>query len=791
MARTIQSPGVQISEVDLSISANLGSPTTVFIPGFAPKGPASDPLIVSSLGEFEQIYGQPTNAAERYFYQTAKAVLQSTANVITYRLPYGDNLGTGTSNQYSALVYPACTIQNGVSSSNLVTSSTLSSATYFFGAPTHVRLTQQQYVDILHGSAFTWGTSGQTAFSTVADLSGAGLIILNKSQSSINNQYEGVYVGVVDNAALNPATSFNNFNAVCTVSNSNTFISGGNYNGYATIPTTRQNFILSASKTGATGSISEIVENIATFDTSTAAFNDTINLGVFKLRQSPFTPDATQLDAVLVEGYNASLDYYRKINSPNGGSQVSYFIENSDNGSPNIITLVNPSISNKNVSTWTGLNGLPSKSVRFLNPARLTDYIGASATSVAGLNTYVSTPSLSSGFATASASFTAGIGTDPYTYLSLCTQYGTTDKIVALGDYAPVDLSTKKIGNVPGKLGTMFNFIENSEIYPLSIVVEAGLGTIYANSNTTTTSGYFDDTIPNVSLSGLYAQDGTGGSAQIVLDYRAVADQFVDFVVNRRKDHLFIADPITNIFVENGLKTVDDPNKNFSDNIYWPLRNQFSFLNNSYTATYANAVQVADSASNRLVWVPFSGFAAGIMANMDSNTHPWNAPAGFTRGIVTGVTDLAFYPKQKQRDQLYKLSINPVVNFPNEGFVVYGQKTMLKQPSAFDRINVRRLFLTLESQTNRVARAFVFEPNTLFTRTQVRNTLTPIFDNAKNTSGVYDYLLVCDERNNPPGVIDDNTLVIDIYIKPVRTAEFILVNFYATRTSQNFAEIVA
>ena len=179
------------------------------------------------------------------------------------------------------------------------------------------------------------------------------------------------------------------------------------------------------------------------------------------------------------------------------------------------------------------------------------------------------------------------------------------------------------------------------------------------------------------------------------------------------------------------------------------------------------------------------------MANTDSNYQPWVAPAGFRRGVINGITDVALYPKQKQRDQLYKIALNPIAYFPNEGYVVYGQKTMSKIPSAFDRINVRRLFLVLENQTNLVAKNFVFEPNTLFTRTQVKNVLTPIFDNAKNTAGLYDYLLICDERNNTPSVIDDNSLVIDIYIKPVRTAEFILVNFYATRTNQNFSEIVA
>ena len=122
--------------------------------------------------------------------------------------------------------------------------------------------------------------------------------------------------------------------------------------------------------------------------------------------------------------------------------------------------------------------------------------------------------------------------------------------------------------------------------------------------------------------------------------------------------------------------------------------------------------------------------------------------------------------------------------------MVFGQKTLHKRPSAFDRINVRRLFLALERPTKKVSRFFVFEQNTEFTRTRLVNTLTPIFERAKNNEGLYDYLIVCDERNNTPAVIDANELVVDIYIKPTRTAEFILVNFYATRTDANFQELV-
>jgi hypothetical protein len=808
MARIIQSPGVQISEVDLSLRANLAAATNILIPGFAPKGPSSDPVQVSTLSEFEQIFGTPTNAAERYFYQTAKAVFQSPANVTCYRIPYGNGAGLGTTSQYSALVYPVATATLSATSTGIATitatnlsyPASASGVTYFFGAPTHVTLNESDYLSVLRGDAFTWNPAASdptfngltssgavsaynqtptTTFANLSSLGQAGLIVLNKAQASINSRFEGTYVGIVDNTALNPATQYDDFSLVQSV-NTNGYITPSNY---VTVPSQRLTFSLSATTLGANGSVSEVVENLATFDTSPVQFNDTINLGVFKLRQSVFSPDTIQLDYVLQEGFNASFDYYRQINNPNGGAANSYFIEQAESNSKNIVALVNPYISNKNSTTWLNLSGTPNKSVRFLNSARgiplASDVINLGGTSTAGV--------LSGG-----DTFATRMGATTGAYASLVTTFGNTNSLVALGDYAVENVTTKTIGDVPTKVSTMLNYVENADLYPLSIVCEAGLGTIYANTCNTTTSGYFDDSVPYTGsdVAALTAQDGTGASAPIALNYKAVVSQFVNFAAQKRKDHLFIADPLTNIFVQAGVKTLNDPNANFSSNIYWPLFNQFSFINNSYTATYANVVQVPDQSSSRLVWVPFSGFAAAIMANTDANYQPWIAPAGFRRGVINGITDVALYPKQKQRDQLYKISLNPIAFFPNEGYVVYGQKTMSKLPSAFDRINVRRLFLTLENQTNNVAKYYVFEPNTLFTRTQVKNVLAPIFDNAKNTQGLYDYLLICDERNNTPSVIDDNSLVIDIYIKPVRTAEFILVNFYATRTNQNFAEIV-
>jgi phage tail sheath protein FI len=254
---------------------------------------------------------------------------------------------------------------------------------------------------------------------------------------------------------------------------------------------------------------------------------------------------------------------------------------------------------------------------------------------------------------------------------------------------------------------------------------------------------------------------------------------------------MFIADPLRQIFVNGpNTKVLSVRGNNFSTNIYNPLKNLISTVNSNYSAIYGNWVRQYDNFTDAFYWFPASGYVAAIYARTDQTTQPWIAPAGLNRGVINNIVDLAFNPNQKQRDFLYTISINPIVSFARDGFVVFGQKTLQNKPSAFDRVNVRRLFLTLERATQRALKYFVFEPNTEFTRTRLKNTITPIFELAKNTEGLYDYLIVCDERNNTSDVIDRNELAVDIYIKPVKAAEFILVNFIATRTGQNFQELI-
>jgi phage tail sheath protein FI len=189
-------------------------------------------------------------------------------------------------------------------------------------------------------------------------------------------------------------------------------------------------------------------------------------------------------------------------------------------------------------------------------------------------------------------------------------------------------------------------------------------------------------------------------------------------------------------------------------------------------------------------WVPLNGDTAGLCVRTDNTRDPWFSPAGFNRGQIKNVVKLAFNPDKADRDQLYKNGINPVVNFPGQGVVLYGDKTLLAKPSAFDRINVRRLFIVLEKAIATASKFTLFEFNDEFTRASFRNLVEPFLRDVQGRRGIYDFRVVCDDTNNTPEVIDRNEFRGDIYIKPARSINFIQLNFVAVRTGVEFEEIV-
>ena len=209
----------------------------------------------------------------------------------------------------------------------------------------------------------------------------------------------------------------------------------------------------------------------------------------------------------------------------------------------------------------------------------------------------------------------------------------------------------------------------------------------------------------------------------------------------------------------------------------------------SYAACDSTALYVYDKYNDVYRWIGAAGHQAGLCANTDNVADAWFSPAGVNRGQLLGVTKLAYNPSKADRDSLYKARVNPIVSLPGQGTVLFGDKTLLSRPSAFDRINVRRLFITLEKAISTAAEAQLFEFNDEFTRAQFRNLVEPFLRDIKGRRGVTDFAVVCDQTNNTSQVIDSNRFVADIFIKPARSINFITLNFVATRTGVDFSEI--
>ena len=209
----------------------------------------------------------------------------------------------------------------------------------------------------------------------------------------------------------------------------------------------------------------------------------------------------------------------------------------------------------------------------------------------------------------------------------------------------------------------------------------------------------------------------------------------------------------------------------------------------SYAVMDSGAVYVYDKYNDEFRWIVAAGDVAGLCANTDSVADPWFSPAGLNRGQLRGVSRLAYNPTQTDRDELYKGRVNPLVSFPGEGTILFGDKTALARASAFDRINVRRLFIVLQKAIATAAKFQLFELNDEFTQAQFRNLVEPFLRDVQGRRGITDFLVVCDETNNTPEVVDTNRFVADIYIKPARSINFITLSFIAVRTGVEFDEI--
>ena len=317
------------------------------------------------------------------------------------------------------------------------------------------------------------------------------------------------------------------------------------------------------------------------------------------------------------------------------------------------------------------------------------------------------------------------------------------------------------------------------------------VGDAYVVSNTSLTGGTDDFVATNAEIATAYEKfndtenvdlsllicgpsqtgaDATGDTkATAVMDIATARKDCVAFISPARADVVGVANAITQ--TQNVVGFADG----LPSTSYAVIDSGYKYMYDRYNDVYR--------------FVPLNGDIAGLCARTDNIADPWFSPGGFNRGQIRGAVKLAFNPNQAQRDELYKARINPVTSFPGQGTVLFGDKTAQSKPSAFDRINVRRLFIVLEKAISTAAKFQLFEFNDEFTRAQFRNLTEPFLRDVQGRRGITDFSVVCDDSNNTGDVIDRNEFRADIFIKPARSINFIQLNFIATRTGVAFSEV--
>jgi len=251
-------------------------------------------------------------------------------------------------------------------------------------------------------------------------------------------------------------------------------------------------------------------------------------------------------------------------------------------------------------------------------------------------------------------------------------------------------------------------------------------------------------------------------------------------IAEKRRDCVVVASPERSDVVNSSSSSVK------TDNIIGFFR---TLPSSSYAMFDSGYKYIYDKYNDVYRYVPCAADVAGLCVSTSNNSETWFSPAGYNRGQIRNATKLAYSPKQAERDRLYTDRINPVVAFPGQGIVLFGDKTALASPSAFDRINVRRLFIELEKNIANFSKYQLFEINDELTRSGFRSAIEPYLRGVQGRRGIYDFLVVCDTTNNTADVIDRNELVAEIFIKPARTINYITITFVATRTGVSFNEL--
>jgi hypothetical protein len=830
--RTINSPGVEFNEVDVSQTANVPTGTTALVVGFTDQGKSLEPFQITTPSEYEAVFGTPTNEAEIYSYYAAREVVDAGGNLIMAKLPYSNTIDTNyrgtaiTIETPEDLTVSTVELDKSLESDDvaLLQNSGVTKAAKLI-LDNRNTITEAEYEQLAAG--------GDLASVADAGAAAADFLIVQKNKTTISDRGEGYFISVVD-----PIDAM--YYQYMLESNREVIKSFGyDSNGYVALPTATDLY-----KDVEFDSFSEKLSR--QFPTITwgdggdiidTRYNKYIGIALCKVYADP--ENDGQLTATIKESWHGSI--VRDAKDPISGvsvyigdvinnlsSQLSFFYNQKLNGDTGNTF---KSLSDTGLMVYKPYVGQTEPTFAFTiptEPALIRNQLSASdqtaydafvderrateleidTLSTEGKVVYYQFKLLQDAYDTSKTNYDSDVlayaafvdkGAPTQGELDTLSDKGETELLQFLADlddftnfhsnnnYSYVSFSAsesiKRIvgGDMLVNLRKIYEKLSNLDETSIGLVVDAGLSTIAEFMSEGEI--LFDPT--NKMMEPAITSKAAVGT------WRSIVSEIDTFCQFTRKDCLGLADGPRNLVLSGDAKILDKSNSNtFAKTIGKSVR-YITGLNSSYVAMDVNWVKIIDGFSGKAVWLPPSIKTAGACIKTDINYNVWDAPAGTRRGVLRGVIDISFNPSRKECDQLYTKALNYIRYYPKEGFIREGQRTTLSnETSSLSRINVRRLYLYLERVVYDTLRHFVNEPLNDYTFRQVVDIIDPIFKTIKNKGGMYNYELLCNDKNNTFETIARNELKFAAFVQPTLTGEFIEARFINTPPGADFAEYI-
>jgi hypothetical protein len=765
------SPSIIINErFDARPSQPVGY--NIAVTGFTSEGVANEPFAITSITDFISLFGEPdaSRPEQIYAYDSVNRIIGGGANAIFTKLPYGADRGYDVGEEYSALLFPALEDElTTLSGGELLSADALGTLGYVFGEPVRVALTEAEYDKVKCGN-IDWSESIEnfdpllSAYDNV-EFGKAGIIVLDSGRSRSVDSNEGYYITLSDNSAADPATDWNSITQIKT----STSIT--NQTIWGDMPIEKYDFNLESLYTANVSSISQSLGALASQTVSrpweNSEYQNWMSVTLWRLSKD-IRQGSEKLIPTIVETYTGSISNTETVIG-DAGTEKNAFLGDVVSPSTRLDFIVNPNIAS---DVYQDTAGNKIKNTRV----------------------WRNEPSVSDGIQ------------KPFPPLG--TFNGTGDAMFSVSQFTPkVIKEAFDVGNIPAKVQSALCTIDNPDRVEIDLSIEAGLGTIWTSvkndedawltGDPADNSFIYNDGHPLQIATDLGRAVPEGSETGIYRDnWMEVFDVFYTFtketrVCNGGNHHLHIADPLRQILV-NGVdckvytpKTKCKDSGIFVDEIYHPLKNLTRLVNTDLATIDAEWYKTNNVYTSKATWVPSSGVLAGLFAATDL---PWEAAAGVQRGLITGVTDIAIDPTQRDRDYLWKIHANAVYADRSTGITRFADQTLLKNDNIQLRQNsARRLMIWLEKNLRTSLRPFLFEPNNLQTRIRFKNAIELYLRTLLDNGAIVDYAVSL--SRNDAATQQEGCLIADIAIKITGQVDKIILNFDLLRLDQPFQEV--